>query len=243
MDDLTDRRRIKERQKLGGAILDILTGEDGEDLEGFLIDLTGSAPGPIREALCDALLRGKMIHEHLEAQAKTEDEPGHCANAVCREWVQSEGEETSASGEVSLTGKRSFCGFGDAEASGCPFRMREAAPSNLHGVDCQPIPEWAEAVRMLRRAGLLEPDSFGFYNGTDFVFHKSTRHLWWCLIELLIESGRLKRSWVEEKHLDPGETMIDRGAEQNAARRLLFPPEGGHGQPSTSPLLITADLG
>ena len=219
MDDELDVRRKKtNRQRLGKALLDHFGGDSFED---DIASLTGAAPDGIREAMVDALERGEMINAILVAEAAQEDRPGHCANAVCRDWIQSEGEESvkhsSGAVEIRQIGRLSFCGLGDAEACGCLFRMKEQPPNSLDG--CEPIPEWAEAINMLRRAGLLKPDEFGRYDGTNFALHSNMRVVWWSLVDLLIENGRIEGSWVDDD-------MRDRGAESDQATRLLFPDPG-----------------
>ena len=98
----------------------------------------------------------------------------------------------------------------------CLFRMKEHPPNHLDTVSCDPLPEWAEAINMLRRASVLEPDEFGKYNGTDLALQSSIAVVWWSLVELLIETGRIERSWVDD-------VVEDRGAASREARRLLFP--------------------
>lgn len=96
---------------------------------------------------------------------------------------------------------------GGVEAHGCIFRMVERPP-------CDPfrrLPSHAEALRMLARAGLLDPDDFGHWNGTDFAQRQATSTLWWAYVRLLIESGKI--------------TGADSGEASDAALVTLgFPP-------------------
>lgn len=218
-DELAERRHSRNKQQLGDALLRHL-GEDFEGLERIIEDLTDTAPPEIREAMAEAFEGGKMIHSMHVEEAAREDCPGYCANAVCRNWVQSEGEEEIPSDlgfvEIRQTGRESFCGLGNHEAYGCLFRMKLPPPNSLCGVTGEPLPEWSDAIDMLRHAGLLEPDEFGKYNGTDFALQGNFRIVWWALVELLVETGRIEKEWVHDE-------KRDRGTESRKAKELLFP--------------------
>lgn len=196
-------KKAKNKQALGKALLDHL---GGEVLESTIAALTDTAPDEIREAIADALHRGETIHRLHVDEASREENPGYCANLVCKDWVQSEGEEEvpHSSGAAEIR-----------EACDCLFRMKEPPPNHLDGVTCQPIPEWSEAINMLRRAGLLEPDEWGRYNGTDFALQPNISKLWWTLVDLLVETGKIDKSWVDQD-------IRDRGAESRQAKQLLF---------------------
>ena len=80
------------------------------------------------------------------------------------------------------------------------------------------IPSWAEAVRMLMRNDLLEPDDFGQYNGTDFAQRENTHKLWWAYVDLLQESGKIPRYFLENSDVE------DRGkASDDALVTLRLP--------------------
>ena len=210
-DEFSKRRRKKARQKIGAAVAEHL----GITAEGIGETIGGATcPDQIRDALCDAFDRGRIIRGLQERQAAEEDEPGRCCNQVCRNWVQSEGEALGPSGEIVMTGRQNFCSEGGAFAVGCLYRMRAPPPNHLDGETCAPIPEWSEAINLLRQNGLLEPDEQGRWNGTDLAF--KVRRLWWALVELLVESGRIDRCLVDDG-------MEDRGEQARLAKALLFP--------------------
>ena len=62
---------------------------------------------------------------------------------------------------------------------------------------------------------ILEPDEWGRWNGTDFAF--KIRRVWWAFVDLLVESGRIERAWIEDAD------MADRGEQSRLAKELLFP--------------------
>lgn len=207
-DDLEIARLKRGRRQLADAAMKEL-GVDAERLAA----LTESAPEEIRDAILDGLERAGM-YRTLALRQAAEDEaegvPGErCCNAVCPEYRQSEGQEERPSDipgavEIVQTGRRDFCARGAAHAQGCVFHQRERPPSDPF----RRLPSHAEALRMLMRAGLLEPDEFGKYDGTDFALRENTRRLWWAFIGLLVETGRI-----------PGGD--DRGAQSDAARAML----------------------
>jgi hypothetical protein len=211
-DDLSARRRHKARQRVGAAVADAL----GVTAEGIAEIVGDGCPDQIRDAFASAFELGEMKRAVAERMAAEEDTPGHCCNAVCRQWRQSEGQEIVGElHEIKLTGRQSYCNEGAAAATDCLFRMRTQPPSSLDTVSCARLPEWSEAINLLRQAGLLEPDEFGRWEGTNFAFKVS--RLWWALVDLLVETGRIERCWIEDA------AMEDRGAQARLAKHLLFP--------------------
>lgn len=217
IDEVGIVRRKRRQRQLGKALIEHLgMTEDG------IAEISGSCPESIADAMCEAFELGELKRAQDDRSAAGEENPGFCANAVCRDWVQSEGEDLIPIGggvvEVVKTGRQSYCKPGATYACGCLFRMLEAPPNELHAESGQSLPQWAEAVRMLRRSGELEPDDNGEYNGTDFALHQNTRRLWWLLVDLLIETGRIDVAWVPDS-----EPLRDRLAESDAAKAILFP--------------------
>lgn len=200
-EEFAERRRKKAMHKIGTAVADEL----GVTAEG-LADIVGDAcPDQVREALAEAFDRALILRQIHEHEAAKEEEPGRCNNRVCQDWAHA--------------GSDGYCRIGATHAVGCLFRMREEPPNHLEGVTCAAIPEWSEAINMLRQAGILEPDEWGRWNGTDFT-HKTER-VWWAFVHLLVETGKIDRCWVE----DAGFGMEDCGKQSELARALLFPAE------------------
>ena len=114
-------------------------------------------------------------------------------------------------------GERNYCSRGVDFAQGCCFRMTEDPPSDPF----RRLPSHAEALRMLARAGLLKPDDFGRWNGTNFALRENTRKLWWAYVRMLVESGRISAFPFEHE----GEVMHDKGKQADAALVTLgLPP-------------------
>jgi len=129
--------------------------------------------------------------------------------------------ENPETGEITYSGKQSYCGRGDAEAVGCLYRMKTSPPNHLDSASCQPIPEWSEAIDLLRQNGLLDPDEYGRWKGEDFAF--KIERVWWALVHLLVETGHIERVMVEGI-----EDMQDSGEQSRLAKALLFPPGANH---------------
>lgn len=85
-------------------------------------------------------------------------------------------------------------------AQDCLFRMAEHPPSDPFSR----IPSHREALSMLMRAGLMEPDEFGRYNGTDFAHHENTSKLWFAYLRGLVALGKIPSS-VPENWADRGD--------------------------------------
>jgi len=222
-DDLSEKRREKARQELGEHVLNELGGSAEQ-----LAAMVDGAPDQIREAVVEAMER-QQAYRSIDRRHAAEDEakgiPGdRCCNAVCVEHRASEGqrEVESPEGLVAIEdfGKRDFCAGGWERAQQCMFRMTEGPPSDPFAR----YPSYAEAIRMLMRAKLLEPDSFGKWNGTDFAFSQATSKLWWAYIDLLVETGKISAFPIET---DDEDAMVDRGAQANAALMHLGLPLHG----------------
>lgn len=206
--------RARERKaEAGQAILDALGGPTVEQIA----ELTGSAPAEIGQALVEAVERAKAYREFDAHRAALLEEqgikPDECHNAVCKHHVPMGHlhlvDENGMGYEVADPATHPRCGNRE-NATGCIFRMLEHPPSDPFAN----IPSHAEAVRMLQRAGLMKPDDFGKWNGTDFAFRGAVSKLWWAFVRLLVETGKIERSTLT---LDDGEQVEDTGALVNAA--------------------------
>lgn len=212
--ELERAREKKAKAEAGQAILDALGGPTVE----YIAQLTDSAPAEIGQAMVEAVERAKAYREfdaHRAAllEEQTGIKPDECHNAVCKHHVPMGHlhlvDEKGMSYEVEDPATHPRCG-GRSSATGCIFRMLEDPPSDPF----INIPSHAEAVRMLQRAGLLKPDDFGKWNGTDFAFRGAVSKLWWAFVRLLVETGKIERSMLT---LDDGEQVEDTGAQVNAA--------------------------
>lgn len=180
--DIAQARSDKERRQLADAILEQIGGPPAE----LLADVIGGAPEEIRDALLEAAERQGMYKALAQEHAAADEQHGipadQCFNSPCSHW------------------REGRCAQGVENAQTCLFRMVELPP----GDPFRRLPSHAEALRMLMRAGLLEPDSFGHWNGTDFAFKLATRALWFAFIDLLIKTGKVTstdRSDVAEEAL------------------------------------------
>lgn len=205
IDDITTKRQERARHELGDAILDDLGAPDADRLA----QTVDSTPDMVREAMVEALERNRLWREHDRQRAACDEAEGlpgdRCCNMVCPEYRQNEGWEKQPDGSLlPVNARKDFCQRGAVAAQGCMFRMREHPPSDPF----IRLPSHAEAVHMLQRAGLLTPDDFGRYNGTDFAQRRETRRLWWAYVDALIACGRV----------DPA---LDRGNQGRAAKALL----------------------
>jgi len=75
------------------------------------------------------------------------------------------------------------------------------------------IPSHAEAIRMLQRAELFQPDRFGHWNGTDYAQRRATKTLWWAYVGLLVKVGEIDRAV-----LDPGSEALSHLSENAEIR-------------------------
>lgn len=183
--DLAANRRERDRQKLSDAILQDL----GIDADGIAA-LVDGAPPQIRDALIASVTRQQhyreIDHQHAAADEAEGIPADRCCNMVCPNYVQFDGFE-ERDGRLIPIGVPNRCKGGAEEAQGCMFRMVDRPPSDPF----RRLPSHAEALRMLMRAGLLEPDEFGHWNGTDFAAREATSRLWWAYVNLLLETGRI----------------------------------------------------
>jgi hypothetical protein len=214
IDDLQPRRDAREKTKAGQAILDSLGS--GMSVE-QLAELTESAPAEIGQALVEAAERAKVYRSlDLIKQARQEEagiRPGECWNGACKDHVPAAMlRKRDHVGEYEIGDPTSWhrCGRGDDKAVSCIFRMIEQPSSDPFS----DIPSHAEAIRMLQRAGLLKPDEFGKWNGTDFAFRGAVAKLWWAHVKLLVETGKIPAAMFT---CDDGEQVPDMGARVDAA--------------------------
>jgi hypothetical protein len=218
--DIEDARRKRAVVELTDALVEDL----GAPPVNVMAAIVGAAPETIRVALVEGLQRNE-IYAELDRQHALRDEAeglpaDRCCNMVCSRFCQNEGwkEVEAVDGHrhlVPVSDRKNFCEGGFKVAQQCMFRMTDPPPSDPF----TRLPSWAEAVRMLQRAGLLQPDEFGHYNGTDFAFHGSTQKLWWAYVGLLVSTGRIASFPVES---DDVSARLDRGAQSDAAREVLL---------------------
>lgn len=213
-DDLQPMRDKKARRDAGQAILTAI----GSDLSVEQVaELTETAPDAVGQALAEAVERARAYREFdliraARLEERTGIKPDECWNAVCRDFVEIEhvrGRDKAGEFEISKPGSYPRCGKRD-NAMGCIFRMQEQPPSDPFA----DIPSHAEAVRMLQRAGLLKPDEFGKWNGTDFAFRGAVSKLWWAFVRLLVDTGKIPAAMFT---CDDGEQVPDMGARVDAA--------------------------
>lgn len=214
-DDLQARRDKKARRDAGQAILASI----GSDLTVEQVaELTETAPDAVGQALAEALERSKAYRQFdmmraARLEERTGIKPDACWNAVCRDFVPIRHvqhiDDRGMGYELADPSSYSRCSSGD-KATGCVFRMLESPPSDPF----TEIPSHAEAVRMLQRAGLLKPDEFGHWNGTDFAFRGAASKLWWAFVRLLVETGKIPAAMFT---CDDGEQVPDTGARVDAA--------------------------
>lgn len=210
MDDAPINLDAKRTERAQDRLVDAMLDSMGLDAEG-LAALVDSAPAEIRDAVLRSLERQegyRALDQQHAAQDEAEGIPAdRCCNMVCPSYQQFERLEEQPDRSLRPVGPRDRCKGGAEEAHGCIFRMVERPP-------CDPfrrLPSHAEALRMLARAGLLDPDDFGHWNGTDFAQRQATSTLWWAYVRLLIESGKI--------------TGADSGEASDAALVTLgFPP-------------------
>jgi hypothetical protein len=220
---MTDDKGLDFQQAQKRRVADTVMKELGLNAED-LAAVAETAPKEIRDAFYDCLQRNAMyksIGRQRAAEEEASGTPGdRCCNVVCPSFKQSEFEvETPTEGgciRISCTGKQNYCTGGVDRAQGCTHRMKEMPPSDPFRSD---IPSHQEAVNMLMRAGLLEPDEFGHFNGTDLAHRAATRSLWWAYVDLLAETGKIPIiNWTDED----GVQLPDRGAVAQAAKHHLF---------------------
>lgn len=178
-DDLGKKRRQKAMNALADAALESVGWTVDE-----LAAAVGEAPDAIQKGMLESLQRQKLYQEYDAACAAKDRaagrDPQECHNVVCRHHAVEE-----------------YRCLQEHYAGGCTYNMRESPPNDLDCTGEVGYPSHAEAIRMLQRAGLLAPDEFGRWNGTDFALHKSTRRLWWAFVALLVETGRAPRVFRE----------------------------------------------
>ena len=223
-DEVARARRARANKQLAERVMSDLGGPSPEQLA----EILGAAPKEIASAIAESLERDEAYHALDRDHAKMDEAEGlpadRCCNMVCAHYRQNEGyvEVTSTSefdGKsfkhlVPKSKRANFCAGGAERAQQCMFRMTEHPPSNPF----VRLPSWAEAVRMLQRNGLLEPDEFGHYNGTDFAQQRNTRKLWFSYIKLLVETGKIPSFPYEHE----GEVLHDVGQQGDAARDFLL---------------------
>lgn len=188
-DELKEARTKRANKQLADTVLKDLGGSAEE-----LAEMVDGAPDQIREAILDGLERAK-VYEHFGQKKAALDEaegiPGdQCCNMVCSDYQQAE--RTTEKTENGSTfymqeGKMNYCKRGVRGAQSCMFRMKEHPPSNPF----ERIPGHREAVHMLMRAGLLNPDEFGHFNGTAFAQYQNTNKLWFRYLQALKDLKKL----------------------------------------------------
>lgn len=193
-DELAQARQKRDRKQLADAVM----GDMGVSAD-LLASFTESAPDEIREAILDGLQRQEMyksIGRHHAEQDEAEGLPGdRCCNGVCPKNKQTEFESTDpVTCLVTFSGKRNYCTDGVNGAQGCIYRMAQQPPSDPFSR----IPSHRESVNMLRRAGLLKPDDFGEYNGTDYAHHLQTKKLWFAYLQALVDLGKIPKDVPED---------------------------------------------
>jgi len=218
-DEISKARRRKARNELADAVLTDMGGS-AEQLSAMF----DGVPDQIRQAVVESLER-QQAYRSIRTRHAAQDEaegirPRACHNGACEAYKQSEGVREVDNGDMTYYedfGERDFCTRGVDFAQGCMFRMVEQPPSDPF----RRLPSHAEALRMLMRAGLLKPDDFGQWNGTDFAQRENTRKLWWAYVDMLVATGRISAHPFEHE----GETMFDRGKQTNDALVTLgLPP-------------------
>ncbi len=188
--DIAAARKKKSENK----VADIVLKDLGISATG-LAELAGTDSDEIRKSIVEALKRQELYNVLYDNRAAEDEARGlpadRCCNMVCGKYRQSDGWESDPRGAryplLPISDRHDFCTEGASEAQGCMFRMTEKPPNALF----EQIPSHAEAVRMLQRAGLLQPDEHGKYNGTDFAFHNATRKLWFAYCDMLVKTGRI----------------------------------------------------
>lgn len=186
-DELKEARQKRDRKQLADAVMEDM-GVSAEKLAA----ISEVAPDEVREAILDGLERQKA-YKHFGRQQAAEDEadgiPGdRCCNGVCPKHKQSEFDSTHpVTGLVTFSGKRDYCLDGVDGAQGCIYRMAKQPPSDPFSR----IPCHRDAINMLRAAGLVKPDDWGEYNGTDFAFHQNTEKLWFAYLRALKELKKI----------------------------------------------------
>lgn len=201
--ELEAARTKRDRKLLANAVMEDL----GVNAEG-LAAIAETSPDSIREAILDGLERQQMyrnIGRQHAAQDEAQGIPGdRCCNLVCPEHQQAERTVLKDAGDgmqcYQQEGRRDYCKKGVDGAQGCMFRMAEHPPSDPFSR----IPSHREAIRMLMRAGLMQPDEFGHFNGTDFAQHEATRKLWFAYLQALVDLGKIPPS-VPENWGDRGD--------------------------------------
>jgi hypothetical protein len=216
--NINNARRDRELKKFADIILEDL-GNSAEEIA-LIAD---AAPDDIRNGIIEALERKEMWDALKEIKAQEDEAEGKpadtCHNMVCPKFQQSEFRnetiEDTGFTYYKFSGKSNYCTDGAMCAQGCIFRMSEQPPSDPF----DRIPSHAEAVRMLQREGLLQPDEFGHWNGTDFIFHKNIKKLWEAYINLLVETGKIDKAIFI---LEDGTEKQDFGEMQKQAKKELL---------------------
>ncbi|ASV44271.1 hypothetical protein PBI_SCTP2_256 [Salicola phage SCTP-2] len=192
--DITDKLENKRQQEKNDKIieqfekqLDISPGELNSLVNDTLgIDIDNDS---LSESVQEAMDRAEMYKSWMRKKEKEDQEKGYdpqqCYCEVCPEQVRSESIEYIYNDDGSFyeksTGRQNYCG---AEiAQDCLYRMKEPPINTVsYGED---IPSYKEALNILARNNLIEPDDFGEYNGTDFFRYKNVKTLWFSFCKLL----------------------------------------------------------
>ena len=182
--DLDKARRKKAQRQLVDQTLESLFNVPAEEAKNLLASVAEASDSEISTAMLEAMHRQEAYRQVNLKHAQEDELEGIpadlCCNQVCRDNVEKEG--------------KPFCGQGVLRAQDCMFRMSEPPPRDPFSR----LPSHAEALRLLQREGLMKPDEFGHWNGTDFAFRKQSEKLWWAYVKLLVETGKIPTFPFEE---------------------------------------------